>query len=349
MQKKSILNLIRYHMESNDAGFRAEASSIASEFDLAGDHQLAEYIMSLLSSANSLVPQMRNPNSSEYRFFERVAPGDDPLLLPDDVTKTLLGIVNAVRRNLGVNKFLFSGAPGTGKTEAAKHMARLLNRDIFLINTSEMIDSKLGQTQRNLVSVFRDIESLFRPDNTIILFDEIDSIALDRTDGNDVREMGRVVSTLLREFDLLGDEPVILATTNLMDRFDDALLRRFDYIVSFDKYGKDDIIKIAEVVLDGYLSRVKLANRDIRLVKKIIGLYEEMPSPGVLKNIIKTSVAFSDLDDGKDYFRRLYKAVTNVEPGEFGLLKKQGFTIREIEILTKQSKSSIQRELATQA
>ena len=58
MKKKSIINLIRYHAENNDPGFRAEAYEIAKEFDQTGDFQLATYIMALLSSANTFVPQM---------------------------------------------------------------------------------------------------------------------------------------------------------------------------------------------------------------------------------------------------------------------------------------------------
>lgn len=66
-----------------------------------------------------------------------------------------------------------------------------------------MIDSKLGQTQKNIVSLFREITEFAHPEKVIVLFDEIDSIALDRTNSNDLREMGRATSTLLKEFDRL--------------------------------------------------------------------------------------------------------------------------------------------------
>ena len=57
MKKKNILNLIRYHAEKNDLQFRNEAVDIARYFDSIGDHQLSEYIMSLLSDVNTFVPQ----------------------------------------------------------------------------------------------------------------------------------------------------------------------------------------------------------------------------------------------------------------------------------------------------
>ena len=92
-----------------------------------------------------------------------------------------------------------------------------------------MIDSKLGQTNKNIASVFAEINMIPYSNKVVILFDEIDVIALDRVNRNDVREMGRVTSTILREFDRLTDlnkEIVIIATTNLYSNFDKALIRR---------------------------------------------------------------------------------------------------------------------------
>jgi hypothetical protein len=67
--------------------------------------------------------------------------------------------------------------------------------------------------------------------------------------------------------------------------------------------------------------------------------------PGDLKNLIKTSVAFSDTQDGMDYFRRLYYSICNEKPEDLKKLQAQKFTVREIEILTGKSKSSVAREL----
>ena len=69
------------------------------------------------------------------------------LLLPDLITKDILGIVQAVKHRIGINKFLFQGAPGTGKTEAVKNLARILGREVFIVDSPALVDSKLGQTQ----------------------------------------------------------------------------------------------------------------------------------------------------------------------------------------------------------
>ncbi len=342
MKKKNVINLIKYYVEENDAGFRNEACEIAKDFDNSGDYQLAEYIMSLLANVNTFVPQVME-NKSDY--FEKIEANEDMLLLPDEITQDLIGIVNAIERRIGVNKFLFQGAPGTGKTEAVKQLARILNREIYMVNFASVVDSKLGQTQKNLAELFDEINDFAQPGKVIVLFDEIDAIALDRTNANDHREMGRATSSLLKYFDRVNENIVIIATTNLFQYFDKALVRRFDSVIDFDRYTNEDLMEIAEKVLDRYLNKLKLGNRDIRLFRKIMGLSGELPLPGDLKNMIKTSVAFSDADDGTDYFRRLYYAVCGEKPEDVKMLQEQGFTVREIEVLTKKSKSSVSREL----
>lgn len=342
MKKKNIINLIKYYAEKNDAGFRTEVYEIAKLFDEMGDYQLAEYIMSLISNVNTFVPQM---SENESAFFEKIEAKEDMLLLPDEITQDLLGVVNAIERHMGIHKFLFQGAPGTGKTEAVKQLARILNREIYMVDFSSVIDSKMGQTQKNLSELFQEINGFAQPDKTIVLFDEIDALALDRTNSNDLREMGRATSALLKAIDRMNENVLLVATTNLFEHFDKALIRRFDSVINFNRYSEDDLMNISEKMLNRYLDKLKLGNRDIRLFRKIMKLLDRKTYPGDIKNLIKTSVAFSDMQDGMDYFRRLYYAVCGEKPEDLKLLQEQGFTVREIEILTKKSKSSVSREL----
>lgn len=342
MKKKSVINLIKYYSEENDAGFRSEAYEIAKDFDKSGDHQLAEYVMALMSNANTFVPQM---SENDCALFEKLESSGDSLWLPDSVTQDILGIVHAVAHKAGINKFLFQGAPGTGKTEAVKQLSRILNRDIYMVDFAAVIDSKLGQTQKNISSLFKEINNFVRPEKVIILFDEIDAIALDRTNANDLREMGRATSSMLKGMDYMDERVVLVATTNLYEYFDKALIRRFDSVIDFNRYSKEDLMSIAEEFLNKFLLKFKLANKDIRLFRKIIGLLDTIPYPGDLKNLIKTAVAFSDPEDGMDYFRRLYYAINNKQPQDLKELQSQKFTIREMEILSKIPKSTVAREL----
>lgn len=342
MKKKNIINLIKYYAEKNDAGFRNEAYQIAKDFDTSGDYQLTEYIMALLSNANTFVPQM---SENEMGFFRRVDHSNEPLPLPEAITADVIGIVNAVGHNAGINKFLFQGAPGTGKTETVKQIARILNRELYMVDFDAVIDSKLGQTSKNIAALFAEINNFVHPEKIVILFDEIDSIALDRTNSNDLREMGRATSAVLKGMDSLNEKIVLIATTNLFDSFDKALVRRFDSTIDFNRYSREDLIEVAETILSDYLNKFKFAGRNMRLFRKILEQMDTMPYPGDLKNIIKTSIAFSKPGDEYDYLRRLYHTVEGDNTTDLKVLQNSGFTVREIEILTGVSKSQVAREL----
>ena len=259
MKKQSILNLIKYHVERNENAFRNEAIVIAKYFDSIDDYQLAEYIMGLIAESNLYVPQASDFESELLKQLDTRK--IQPLNLPVEISNDIKGIINAVNHNIGINKFLFEGLPGSGKTEAAKHVARLLDRALYYVDFDNLIDSKLGQTNKNITKVFTEINMLPCPDRVVILFDEIDVIALDRINRNDVREMGRVTSTILREFDRLTDlnkEIIIIATTNLYSSFDKALIRRFDAVINFDRYCKEDLIDIAENYLVSFIKIIYL-------------------------------------------------------------------------------------------
>ena len=126
MKKANVINLIKYYAENYDSAFRSVAYQIANEFDNTGDYQLSEYIMALLSSANTFVPQI---NENDLSFVRKMEIGGDPLPLPEEIKEDIVGIVNAVSHEIGVNKVLFQGATGTGKTEKVKQLAKILNRE----------------------------------------------------------------------------------------------------------------------------------------------------------------------------------------------------------------------------
>lgn len=348
MKKQSILNLIKYHVERNENAFRNEAVNIAQYFDSIGDYQLAEYIMGLIAESNLYVPQA---SDFESEFLKQLDIKEmQPLNLPVEISNDIKGIINAVNHNIGINKFLLEGLPGSGKTEAAKHIARLLDRALYFVDFEHLIDSKLGQTNKNIASVFAEINMIPCPDKIVILFDEIDVIALDRVNRNDVREMGRVTSTILRELDRLTDlnkEIVIIATTNLYSNFDKALIRRFDAVINFNRYSKDDLAEVAEFYFASFIKNFKGLSKDTRLFRKILKTAPDLPYPGELKNIIKTSLAFSDTNIEYDYLRRLYNyLIDNIEETDIDQLHAQGFTVREIEKLKGESKSTVSRKLS---
>ena len=342
MKKQNILNLIKYHVENNDLAFKNEAYEIAKYFDKTNDYQLSEYIMSLISDVNVFSPQENYESNSKFLNYVKI--DNSSLPLPEKIKDNIVGLINAVGHNVGINKFLFQGPPGTGKTETAKHVARILERDFFVVNFDSVVDSKLGQTSKNIALLFEEINNISKRNKIIVLFDEIDIIALDRINSNDLREMGRATSSVLKGFDSLNENVVIIATTNLFKSFDKALIRRFDSVIDFSLYTKEDLIEIAEIILNNFLPKFKSASKDTRLFRKIFECSQQMHYPGELKNLIKTALAFSTPNSEYDYLKRLFISVNGSENLLPKILKDNNFTLREIETLTGISKTQLSRD-----
>ncbi len=341
MKKQNVINLVKYHVEGDNVSFVAEATNIANEFNNNGDEQLARYLMELVADANYYIPQASYTN---LKFLHKEEPSMQPLFLPNAIEEDVVGVARSISKK-GLSKFLFYGAPGTGKTESAYQIARLLDRDVLVADFEKIIDSRLGESAKNIALLFEEINHI-QYEQVIIVFDEIDALVLDRINANDLREMGRVTSAFLKGMDSLNEKIAIIATTNLFDNFDKAILRRFDAIISFDRYSREDLIEIADILMTSSLKKSQNSRQDMRLLNKILNQLDAIPYPADMKRLIKTAVAFSSDENEYDYLRKLYtslfgeNAVTDIHK-----LKNAGFTTREIEILSKIPKSSVSRKL----
>lgn len=342
MKKQNLINLVRYHTERNDEAFASEVAKIAKEFDDAGDEAVAQYLMEMIASASFYVPQS---NYKNLRFLRKMDYSSKQLLLPNIIEEDILGITRAISNRTGLSKFLFYGAPGSGKTETVYQIARILNRDILSVPFEQLIDSRMGETSKNVSQLFDEINHLSFS-KVLILFDEIDALVLDRINKNDLREMGRVTSVFLKGMDNLNENVVLIATTNLFDSIDKALIRRFDATISFNRYSREDLIEIADSFLILMLKKSTNSKQDLRLFNKILSNLEAIPYPGDLKQIIKTAVAFSDESNEYDYLRKIYLSLNgNPDNVDIQQLKENGYTTREIEILSRIPRSSVSRKL----
>lgn len=129
----------------NDSAFRNEVAQIARDFENNGDREFGDYLMDLISTTNYYIPQN---NYNNLIFLKKIDYKNKTLLLPDSIKEDILGIVRAANGKISISKVLFYGAPGTGKTESAYQIARLLDRDLLSVNMEDLIDSHLGQTSK---------------------------------------------------------------------------------------------------------------------------------------------------------------------------------------------------------
>jgi transitional endoplasmic reticulum ATPase len=162
-----------------------------------------------------------------------------PLKSPESFTK--LGI----RPPRGI---LLYGPPGTGKTYVVKALANEAGVNLIAVKGPELLSMYVGESERHIRDVFRRAKQVAP---SIILFDEIDSLAPKRGLEVGTRVTEQVVSQLLTEMSGIEDiEGVsVIATTNRPDMLDSALLRpgRFDrsiYVPAPDEKTRVDILKI---------------------------------------------------------------------------------------------------------
>lgn len=341
MRKADVINLIKYHFELDNESFCKQAFDIARDLNQNGDTVLAQYIESIISRRYNLVPQ-----SSDGSFFEEVdCRMQNHLYLPDKLKDDIFGTINSIKFNKGINRYLFFGMPGTGKTETAKYIANAIDRRLYSINFTNLIDSRLGETPKNIERMFAAINHTYDVSKCIFLFDEIDVIALDRINKNDVREMGRATSLFIKCLDRLNKDAIVIATTNLGNALDKAIQRRFDYIINFDCYSKEILGEIAMDIVKE--SRDINKQFDLRLVDKLVSNSSQTFSPAELRNIIRISLAFSDPNNDKDFLRRLFVKLYSEEfLNDYEFMKnKLGMTMREMEAISGISKSTLSRTI----
>jgi transitional endoplasmic reticulum ATPase len=125
---------------------------------------------------------------------------------------------------------ILAGPPGTGKTLLARAVAGECHAHIEIVSGPEPLSQWVGETERGLRKIFRRAK---KREPSIILFDEIDSIAPRRSSHNSVRNS--FVAQLLTLLDGLENrgQIFIIGTTNRPDDVDPALRRpgRFDRVI----------------------------------------------------------------------------------------------------------------------
>jgi len=121
---------------------------------------------------------------------------------------------------------LMYGPPGTGKTHLAKATANAVNATFFSISSSDLVSKYVGESEKLVRELFTMALST-KP--AIIFIDEIDSIAGNRTDGeNDATR--RLKNEFLIQMTRVADNEgvLVLAATNRPFDLDPAVRRRFE-------------------------------------------------------------------------------------------------------------------------
>lgn len=134
-------------------------------------------------------------------------------------------------------KLLLVGPPGCGKTMTASALAGEFKLPLFTVQLHGLITKFMGETAGKLNSIFGAMVET----RGVYLFDEFDAIGANRGTRNDVGEIRRVLNSFLQFLEQDDSDSVIVAATNFIEMLDDALFRRFDDVVRYQKPDTDQI------------------------------------------------------------------------------------------------------------
>ncbi len=165
------------------------------------------------------------------------------LVLPWDVESQVIMALKQINsysklvKDYGMKRILksntialnFIGLPGTGKTLTAEVVAKHLGKKLYVVRYSDLVDSYIGETSKNIVKVF----NYAREDSAVLFFDEADAIASARTNVMNATdsENNLVRNVLLKELENFNG--VVIFATNLAENFDKAFERRIHMHILF--------------------------------------------------------------------------------------------------------------------
>ncbi|MES2977499.1 MAG: ATP-binding protein [Pseudomonadota bacterium] len=134
-------------------------------------------------------------------------------------------IVEALKAR-GHGSLCFYGAPGTGKTALAEHIAVAVEKPLIIKQASDLMSKYVGETEQNMAQMFREAEA----EKAVLLLDEADSFLQDRRGAQRTYEVTEVNEMLQGMERYAG---IFVCTTNLLESLDQAALRRFTFKIKF--------------------------------------------------------------------------------------------------------------------
>ncbi|MDO4763344.1 MAG: ATP-binding protein [Flavobacteriaceae bacterium] len=156
------------------------------------------------------------------------------------------------------NKILLYGYSGCGKTATAKAIAKALNRKILILNLTNFVSSKIGETGKNLKAIFDKAER----EQAVLFLDEFDQVAKMRgNDDKDVGEMRRLVNTLIQLIDYFPKNALLIAATNHPELIDTALMRRFQLKLKYEMPTKEQLNAYYDTQLKTFPERFQKIER----------------------------------------------------------------------------------------
>jgi SpoVK/Ycf46/Vps4 family AAA+-type ATPase len=216
-----------------------------------------------------------------------------------------------LQNRAGINLY---GASGTGKSMAAHAIASQLNRKILTVDYSQIESKYVGETSKNLVSMFDYAKKV----NAIIFFDEADALLSKRvtnmSNATDV-SVNQTRSTLLV---LINDyDELILYASNFISNYDPAFMRRILAHIKFELPDEENRIKLwKKYIPDTLPTDVNV----VELAKK----YSGVSGSDIANAVLKASLRAARYNENKvkqEYFENAIEQIQTGKNDNVGLGK----------------------------
>lgn len=143
-----------------------------------------------------------------------------------------------------VNRALFYGPPGNGKTVASQYIARRLGCPLYRVCCEAMITSLLGETTTTVGGI---MDWLSEQPLCVVLWDEVEAIFPSREisgGGDCAREITNAMTVFWQRLDRWTSPQLFLLATNMRDRLDPALCSRIDLQLEFGPPTKQQALDV---------------------------------------------------------------------------------------------------------
>ena len=162
-----------------------------------------------------------------------------------------------------MNRLLFYGASGCGKTFLAKALSNHLGYTMLYIDIAKSLSE--GNVAQNISDIFRIGNEL---GNCLIFLDECDSIAWNRDSSSpDSGVIRRATNSLFQQLDQMNVTNIFISATNMLHRLDPAFERRFNKKLEFRRPQ----MEIKEVVEKFLYKEFSLLDDVNQTTKNIVG------------------------------------------------------------------------------
>lgn len=248
-----LLDLVQAERTGDKDKFRILVEAIIAEERSNQHHLLADRLSELITTAGSGSNIPRDSVSSSVSdLVHEVIPRRrlSDLELAPLIHRSVSEVIEEHRRgellrSYGIearNRVLLEGPPGNGKTSLAEAMAAELMLPFYVIRYEGIVSSFLGETAARLDHAFE----FARTRRCVLFFDELDTIAKERSDEHETGEIKRVVSTLLMQIDRLPAHVILVGATNHGELLDRAAWRRFQVRLSLDAPSRSQATRFIE-------------------------------------------------------------------------------------------------------